>query len=88
VKSGNSDRLHEKCAVVGVSTHRSNTNDAARIAYQALFALQHRSVQGSGIVTTDGNELRILRGPGMVCDVFSDAGITYLQGVSKVATCI
>jgi amidophosphoribosyltransferase len=78
--SKDSDRLHEKCAVVGVSTHRMNANDAARIAYQALFALQHRGVEGSGMVTTDGNELRTVRSPGMVRDVYSDDEIAYLQG--------
>lgn len=83
MKSGNSDKLHEKCAVVGVSTQQSNTNDAAQVAYQALFALQHRGVQGSGIVTTDGNELRTVRAPGMVRDVFNSTEIAYLQG--KVA---
>lgn len=78
--SYDSDRLHEKCAVVGVSTKQTNTNDAARIAYQALFALQHRGVEGSGIVTTNGSELRTVRAPGMVRDVFSDDEITYLEG--------
>lgn len=57
-----------------------NTTDAARIAYQALFALQHRGVEGSGIVTTDGTELRTVRSPGMVRDVYSDKEIDYLQG--------
>lgn len=75
-----SDKLHEKCAVVGVSTHTVNANDAAQIAYQALFALQHRGVEGSGMVTTDGNELRTVRSPGMVRDVYSEDEIAYLKG--------
>lgn len=75
-----SDKLHEKCAVVGVSTTTRTENDAARIAYQALFALQHRGVEGSGIVTTDGTELRAVRSPGMVRDVYNDDEIEYLQG--------
>lgn len=57
-----------------------DANDAARIAYQALFALQHRGVEGSGIVTTDGSELRTVRSPGMVRDVYSDDEIGYLEG--------
>jgi len=73
------DKLHEKCAVVGVSTKESGS-DASQIAYQALFALQHRGVEGSGIVATDGRELRIHRAPGMVRDVFAESDLEYLQG--------
>lgn len=80
MKLVDSDRLHEKCAVVGVSTRGMNATDAAQIAYQALFALQHRGVEGSGIVTTDGTELRSVRSPGMVRDVYSEDEIAYLQG--------
>lgn len=73
------DRLREKCAVVGVSLKNSG-NDAAHVAYQALFALQHRGVEGSGIVTTDGGVLRAVRRPGMVRDVFDQDDLTQLEG--------
>lgn len=73
------DRLREKCAVVGVSTVVSSS-DASQIAYQALFALQHRGVEGSGIVSTDGRELRIHRKPGMVRDVFEIDDLERLSG--------
>lgn len=55
-------------------------SDAAQIAYQSLFALQHRGVEGSGIVATDGGPLQTIRRPGMVRDVFADEDIQYLQG--------
>ncbi|USN96195.1 MAG: amidophosphoribosyltransferase [Candidatus Nomurabacteria bacterium] len=74
-----SDRPHEKCAVVGVSTAEKNS-DAARIAYQGLFALQHRGVEGSGIVATGGRVLKEKRGPGMVRDVYSEADMNHLNG--------
>lgn len=73
------DSLREKCAVVGVSTKESG-GDASQIAYQALFALQHRGVEGSGIVSTDGRELRAHRKPGMVRDVFEQSDLEYLRG--------
>lgn len=77
---GTSDRLHEKCAVVGVSTKRKGS-DAARITYQALFALQHRGVEGSGIVANgDGASLKVKRGGGMVRDVYTDADLDALTG--------
>lgn len=73
------DKLREKCAVAGVSVDGSG-NDAAQIAYQSLFALQHRGVEGSGIVATDGGPLNTIRKPGMVRDVFSEDDIRSLQG--------
>lgn len=71
--------LREKCAVVGVSV-RKNNNSAAQIACQALFALQHRGVEGSGIVATDGGALNTVRKPGMVRDVFHAQELAFLEG--------
>lgn len=74
------DKLHEKCAVVGVSTDEVNS-DAAHLSYQALFALQHRGVEASGIVTDGtGDKLRVVRRPGMVRDVFREEDIATLPG--------
>ena len=77
------DRLREKCAVTGVSVENSGS-DAAQIAYQSLFALQHRGVEGSGIVATDGGPLNVVRRPGMVRDVFSEADIQALEGAIAI----
>ena len=74
-----SDELHEKCAVVGVSTRESGSV-AAHTTYRALFALQHRGVEGSGITATDGGSLVSVRKPGMVRDVFHQDDIEMLQG--------
>lgn len=76
--------LTEKCAVVGVSMSASGT-DAARITYQALFALQHRGVEASGIVADgDDTQLNIVRAPGMVRDVFHEEEIAKLVGKNAV----
>lgn len=73
------DKLHEKCAVVGVSTRESNS-EAAHTAYRALFALQHRGVEGSGIAATDGSTIISVRKPGMVRDAFHENDIETLKG--------
>lgn len=73
------DKLREKCAVVGVSTRVTST-EAAHTVYRALFALQHRGVEGSGIVATNGGTLVAVRKPGMVRDVFHQNDIDTLQG--------
>lgn len=74
------EQLREKCAVVGVSLD-TNTAEAAHIAYQALFALQHRGVEGSGIATiTPDRLLEDVRGLGMVRDVFRVQELRKLTG--------
>ncbi|MCK5739813.1 hypothetical protein KAH55_11550, partial [bacterium] len=49
----NWDEPHEKCAVIGVYNHPNS----AQLAYQGLFALQHRGQESSGIVSSDKENL-------------------------------
>lgn len=76
--------IREKCAVVGVSL-KENSSAAAHLTYQALFALQHRGVEGSGIaaLTPDGS-LHAIRKPGMVRDVFQSEDLLQLTGTTAV----
>ena len=60
--------LNEECGVFGIWGHE----DAAQISYYGLHALQHRGQEGAGIVTKDGQELHVIKGEGLVNDVFSD----------------
>jgi amidophosphoribosyltransferase len=57
----------EKCGLFGVW----GTPDASRIAYQGLFAQQHRGQESAGIVVSDGADLRGHAGMGLVSQVFS-----------------
>lgn len=84
MRYGQHDRPREKCAVVGVSTN-SGENEAAQITYQALFSLQHRGVEGSGIVANgSGDRLNVKRSAGMVRDVFNDSDLRDLTGTMSV----
>ena len=65
------DKPREECAVIGVYNHPK----AAQVAFQGLFALQHRGQESSGIVSSDGNHLYKYVNLGLVSDVFSDATI-------------
>ena len=56
------------CAVVGVI----NSNRASAYAYYALFAMQHRGQEASGISVSDGEKIATLKGKGEVNQVFSD----------------
>ena len=50
-----------------------------------LHALQHRGQEGAGIVVTDGERLRAVKGEGLVNDVFSNGKLEKLEGHAAVA---
>jgi len=56
------DKLREECGVVAIHGHP----DAARQAYLALYALQHRGQESAGIATADGHHLANIKGMGLV----------------------
>jgi amidophosphoribosyltransferase len=70
------DKFHEECGVFGVFKHE----DAARIAYLGLYALQHRGQESAGIVTSDGQHLFAERGMGHVAEVFQETILSRLKG--------
>ena len=58
----------EYCGLFGIYGHQ----EAARMAYFGLYALQHRGQESAGIVTWDGATIREQRGMGLVHDVFNE----------------
>jgi len=69
--------LHEACGVCGVY---APDEDVARIAFYALFALQHRGQESAGIATTDGKRLQVYSDMGLVSQVFSEDSLSQLTG--------
>jgi amidophosphoribosyltransferase len=69
--------LHEACGVFGVY---SPNEDVARITFFALFALQHRGQESSGIATADGETVSLFTGMGRVSNVFSEESLSGLCG--------
>jgi amidophosphoribosyltransferase len=61
-----SDAIHEACGIFGVY----NCETAASTTYLGLYALQHRGQESSGIVSSDGQKLRIYKAMGLVNQVF------------------
>jgi amidophosphoribosyltransferase len=76
------DRLKEECGVLGVYTqpHEGEHQDAARIGFFGLFALQHRGQESAGIAVSDGTRVRLRRGMGLVNQVFDEAALDDLPG--------
>lgn len=65
------------CAIVGVI----NSKDAARTAYYALFAMQHRGQESSGISSCDENgEIKTIKSRGLVTEVFKKSSFEILKG--------
>ncbi len=62
------DKLHEECAVFGVST---NLDEAAGITYNGLLAMQHRGQEGAGIAVTKGHAILYHKNVGLVSEVFT-----------------
>lgn len=72
--------LNEECGVFGIWGHE----DAAQLSYYGLHALQHRGQEGAGIVTKNGKGLHVVKGEGLVNDVFSGDALKGLTGRAAI----
>ncbi|MFO0693022.1 MAG: amidophosphoribosyltransferase [Polyangiales bacterium] len=70
------DHFHDQCGVFGVF----GADEAANLTYLGLHSLQHRGQEAAGIVTSNGEQLFVHRGMGLVQDVFSAPVIEKLPG--------
>ncbi|MBV9173833.1 MAG: amidophosphoribosyltransferase [Chloroflexi bacterium] len=70
-------RPREHCGVVAVS---SSVAEPARLAFFALYALQHRGQESAGLCTADGTSLHNLTGMGLVGQVFHERDVSKLGG--------
>ncbi|MDQ5832067.1 MAG: amidophosphoribosyltransferase [Actinomycetota bacterium] len=71
------DGPRDECGVFGVYAPGS---EVARLAYFALFALQHRGQESAGIATSEGGHIMTVRDLGLVSQVFSEEKLRALQG--------
>ncbi|MEZ4767661.1 MAG: amidophosphoribosyltransferase [Caldilineales bacterium] len=71
------DRPHEACGVFGIYAPGS---DVARVAFFALYALQHRGQESAGITTCDGWAAYSHKGMGLVHQVFNEDNLRPLKG--------
>lgn len=62
------DKFHDECAVFGI--YDAHSLDVVRISYFALYGLQHRGQESSGIAVSNGKRFKLRRGMGLVRDVF------------------
>jgi amidophosphoribosyltransferase len=70
------DKFKEACGVFGIFNH----DDAARLTYLGLYALQHRGQESAGIVSSDREQLHAVRGMGYVSEIFHENEFAQLPG--------
>lgn len=71
------DNPHEECGVFGVY---SEGREAARLAFFALYALQHRGQESAGIATSDGLRAYNYKDMGLVSQIFNEDNLNPLEG--------
>ena len=71
------DGPRDECGVFGVYAPGA---DVARLAYFALYALQHRGQESAGIATSDYGHIMTVRDLGLVSQVFDEEKLRALPG--------
>lgn len=74
--------LNEECGVFGIFCQ--NRIEVAPLTYLGLFALQHRGQESCGMAVTDGNNIQLHRGVGLVPQVFSEKTVAGLHGHAAI----
>ena len=69
-------RPKHECGVCGIFGHE----DAAKLTYFGLYALQHRGQESAGIVASDQGKVTIHKDMGLVPEVFSEDVLQGLPG--------
>ena len=71
------DGPRDECGVFGVYAPE---RDVARLAYFALYALQHRGQESAGIAAAQASQIMTVRDLGLVSQVFDEEKLRALQG--------
>lgn len=71
------NQLQEKCGIFGVL---GKGFEAARLVHPGLWALQHRGQESSGIASSDGKQIYLHKGIGLVAAVFGEEDLKKLKG--------
>jgi amidophosphoribosyltransferase len=74
------DGFREECGIFGVFNH----TEAANLAYLGLYGLQHRGQESAGIVASPNGKLKLIKGMGLVAEVFNRKAIEQLPGTAAI----
>lgn len=73
--------MYDECGVAGIY----GAENAARLCYFALTALQHRGQESAGIAVSNGDKINLYKNTGLVSDVFKSEHFDVLKGNIAVA---
>jgi amidophosphoribosyltransferase len=78
--------LKEECGVAGIILpgDRPQSNTVAFKLYYALYALQHRGQESTGIMVHDGRHPKSIKGMGLVPDVYNKDSLSRMVGNAGV----
>ncbi len=71
------ERMHEACGLFGID---AAGEEVANLTYFGLYALQHRGQESAGIAVSDGSQMRLHKGMGLVAQAFDQAALDRLVG--------
>ena len=69
-------RPRDECGIFAVYGHE----EAAKLAYFGLYALQHRGQESAGIVVSDGKQVMEHKAMGLVPEIFNERVLKELKG--------
>ena len=75
------DRPREACGVFGIWAPEV---DVAVETFYGIHTLQHRGQESAGICTTDGRNLNVKTGMGLVAQVFDEESAAELEGIAAI----
>lgn len=74
------DSIHEECGVFGIFNHSNTKINISKEVYTALYALQHRGQQSSGIAVNLDGQINVQKDLGLVNEVFNEITLNTLEG--------
>ena len=61
-----------------------HVSSAASLSYFGLHALQHRGQEAAGIATSDGQNIKCIKGKGLITEVFNTETINKMDGIHAI----
>ncbi|WP_297632777.1 amidophosphoribosyltransferase [uncultured Clostridium sp.] len=71
------DKFKDECGVFGI--YVNEPVDVASISYYGLYALQHRGQESTGIAVSNGKEIKIHKGLGIITEAFKNEDLERLR---------
>lgn len=68
------------CSVVGIYGNQN----ASKLAYYALFSMQHRGQEAAGISASNGTHIKTIKNRGLVTNIFGEKDFSILEGEMAV----